>query len=102
VVMYSLTAPWLSARQVNAAYDAIGRGDYTGAAADARDADSLDPLSVEPLWAWAGAEAARGDRGAALGLFERATRRQPENSSTWFELGAAPLPRRPDPCHALA
>ena len=103
VVMYSLTAPWLSARQVTAAYDAIGRGDYTGAAADARDADSLDPLSVEPLWAWAGAETARGDPGGALRallLFERATRRQPENSSTWFELGAFQLQGLHDPCDA--
>lgn len=100
VAMYSLTAPWLSAREVNSTYDEIGRGAYGAAVADARDADSLDPLSVEPLWAWAGAETALGNRQRALGLFVRATRRQPENGSTWFALGEFQLEGLHDPCHA--
>ena len=36
----------------------------------------------------------------APSLFERATRRQPEKSSTWFELGAFQLQGLHDPCHA--
>jgi tetratricopeptide (TPR) repeat protein len=87
-------------REVNSAYDAIGRGAFVAAVADARDGDSLDPLSVDPLWAWAGAETALGNKQDALDLFERATRRQPENASTWFSLGDYRLEGLRDPCHA--
>jgi tetratricopeptide (TPR) repeat protein len=84
----SITFPWLAARKVDAAYEAIGRSEFERGASDASSADDLNPFSVDPLWAWAGAESARGDELGALHLYERAAIRQPENSSTWYELGA--------------
>lgn len=90
-VLYSLLSPWLATRRVNESYDALARGAYAQAAADARSARSLNPFSVEPLWAWAGAEDARGDAAGALRLYRRAADLQPENSSAWYDLGAYEL-----------
>src|SRR5581483_4768749 len=84
----SIVFPWLSARKVDAAYEAIGAGRFAQAADDARDANDLNPLSVEPLWAWAGAEYLRGDSLGALHLYDRAAIRQPENPTAWYQLGA--------------
>ena len=87
-VLYSITAPWISQRRVEDAYSAIARGDAGGARSAARQAHDLNPLSVEPLWAWALAEAtARNPRGT-LDRYLQATELQPENSDTWFALGA--------------
>src|SRR5207248_2135873 len=84
----SITFPWLAGRKVDAAYEAIGRSQFARAGSDASFANDLNPLSVDPLWAWAGTESARGDELGALHLYERAAIRQPQNSSTWYELGA--------------
>ena len=56
-VLYSMTAPWLAQRRVEAAYEAIAENDVAGAVSAARQARDLNPLSVEPLWAWALADA---------------------------------------------
>jgi hypothetical protein len=85
--VYSLTAPWLAANRVNDAYSAIFAGDLRGAAGDARDAASLDPLSIQPIWALATAYAALPDVGGAVRQYRRATRQQPENPDTWIALG---------------
>jgi tetratricopeptide (TPR) repeat protein len=90
-VLYSLTAPWLAQRKVEDAYVAIGRGDARGAVSAARQAHDLDPLSPEPLWAWALAEASRRNVAGAIQRYEQAADLQPENSETWYSLGAYEL-----------
>ena len=87
-LLYSLTAPWLAARRVEDVYRAISRGDAATAVSAARQAQDLNPLAVEPLWAWALAEASGGDIASALRRFEQAADLQPENSDTWYQLGA--------------
>jgi tetratricopeptide (TPR) repeat protein len=86
--LYSLTAPWLAARRVDEAYAALDRGRAAAAVAAARDAHQLDPLSLEPLWAWALAEASVRHEDAALRQYRRAVDLQPENADTWYALGA--------------
>jgi O-Antigen ligase len=86
--LYSLTAPWLGGRRVEDAYAALDRNDPAAAVSAARDARDLDPLSLEPLWAWALAEAFAGNRDAAVHQYLRAISLQPANSETWYALGA--------------
>ncbi len=90
-VIYSQVAPWLAARRVEDAYAAIGRGDPAAAAAAARDAHRLNPLSTEPLAAWALAHAAAGDVAGAVRRYRQATELQPANADTWYDLGAFEL-----------
>jgi O-antigen ligase len=90
-VLYSLTAPWLAQLRVEAAYDAIAENDVAGALSAARQARDLNPLSVEPLWAWALADARSSDPSRTLRRYTDATELQPENSDTWFALGAYEL-----------
>jgi tetratricopeptide (TPR) repeat protein len=86
--LYSLTAPWLAARRVDDSYAALGRGDLFAAASAARDAHDLNPLSLDPYQARAAADIVAGARAAALREYRRAADRQPENSETWYDLGA--------------
>jgi O-antigen ligase/polysaccharide polymerase Wzy-like membrane protein len=81
--LYSLASPWLAEHRVDAAYDALVRGDDATARAEAKAAHALNPLSIEPLWVWALAE--RDEK--ALELYRRARDREPKNAETWFELG---------------
>ena len=90
-VLYSLTAPWLAQHRVENAYTAIARGDVADARSAARQARDLNPLSVEPLWAWALADARSADPSETLRRYTDATELQPENSDTWFALGAYEL-----------
>jgi O-antigen ligase len=90
-VLYSVTAPWLAQRRVEVAYEAIAENDVAGAVSAARQARDLNPLSVEPLWAWALADARRSDPSRTLRRYTDATELQPENSDTWFALGAYEL-----------
>ena len=85
--IYSLAAPWLAVRKVDDAFAALGRGSPRAAAADARDAHDLNPLALEPLFAWAAAETLQGNDVEAEKLYMRAVRLQPLNSRSWFELG---------------
>jgi tetratricopeptide (TPR) repeat protein len=87
-VLYSLTAPWLAQRKVEDAYAAIARADAEDAGSAAREARDLNPFSVEPLWAWALAEAIARNPAGTLRRYREATDLQPENSDTWFALGA--------------
>ncbi len=84
---YSLAAPWLAGSRVNDSQTALADSNPRSAASDARDAGSLDPLSVQPIWALASAYAFVGDRVDAREQYERATRLQPENPETWVQLG---------------
>jgi cytochrome c-type biogenesis protein CcmH/NrfG len=85
--VYSLAAPWLAASRVGDSQTALAASNPRGAASDARDAASLDPQSVQPIWALAAAYSFVGDRVNARKQYERATRLQPENPETWIALG---------------
>jgi hypothetical protein len=82
--LYSLVSPWLAVRRVDDAYAALSRGDTGAAVAEASSAHNLNPVSVEPLLAWAAAESARGDVGAAGRLYTRAIAIQPDNWRPWY------------------
>jgi tetratricopeptide (TPR) repeat protein len=96
---YSLAAPWLAARDVRSANELL-LADPARAVSDARSAHDLNPLSIEPYLAWAGAEIIRGHTTQALTLYERAVKLQPENGRTWFDLGVFEFQVLNDPCHA--
>jgi tetratricopeptide (TPR) repeat protein len=84
----SLITPWLADREADAARDSLA-GDRAAEAADQADsARALNPFSVDPLFLAAEAAYARGDAREALRLYVRATELQPENWSTWYELGS--------------
>ena len=85
--VYSLAAPWLASSRVDDAYSALFAGNLRAAAADARDAASLNPFSVQPIWALAEAYSGVPDPRGALAQYRRATRLQPENPATWVALG---------------
>jgi hypothetical protein len=85
--VWVLAAPELSTRAVDRAYRQYDAGDLSAAASSARRAQSLNPLSPEPLYARATVASTRGDNVAAERLYEQATRLQPENPDTWWELG---------------
>ena len=99
--LVSLGAPWLAERRVSQAYDVVV-SDPARAAAKASDAHDLNALSVDPLFAWAVAEEARGDLREALGRYEQATRLQPKNAETWRTLATFELEVLRDPDRALA
>lgn len=83
----SLATPWLAERSVREVGAALDRGD-TAAALDAADrARSLDPLSLDPLFARARAQEARRDFDAALATYRDAVRLQPENPESLLALG---------------
>jgi tetratricopeptide (TPR) repeat protein len=86
-VLASLASPWLASRAVADAYAALERRDPEDAVDRAERARSLNPLAVEPIFAQAVAEEARGSDGEALELYISAVELQPKNSRTWFELG---------------
>jgi hypothetical protein len=85
--LYSLGAPWLADRRLDDAYAAIGRGDLVTAADEAARARSLDPVSVEPLFALGFVQDAQGQFDAARDYYARAVEVQPENREAWFLLG---------------
>jgi tetratricopeptide (TPR) repeat protein len=85
--VYSLAAPWLAERRINDAYRAINRGDLALAADKARQARTLNPTSVEPLFALGFIQDALGQFDGARDYYARATEVQPENRETWYLLG---------------
>jgi hypothetical protein len=87
-VLYSLTAPWLAGRRVDDAFAALDRNEPAAAVSAARDAQDLDPFSLDPLFVWALADEAGGDPAGALHRYAQRTRLQPENAETWYDLGA--------------
>jgi hypothetical protein len=83
----SLATPWLAERSVREVNRKLDAGDVEGAAAAARRAHSLDPLSIEPSLKLAGVEESRGRAPAARAAYAQAVRTQPENPETWYALG---------------
>lgn len=99
-VVASLAAPNLSLRGVDSAYRALDAGDLGAARDRARAARELNPLSPEPLWALADIESSAGDDRYAIAYLSEATRLQPENPDTWYELGLAYQLALGDQCRA--
>jgi tetratricopeptide (TPR) repeat protein len=87
----SLVSPWLADRRVNSSNDALESNRTAAAIERADEARSLDPLSVDPLFAEALAKEREGKVLDALRLYVRATEMQPENAETWYQLGAFEL-----------
>lgn len=85
--IWVLAAPALATRSIDAAYRHGDAGELKAAASSARRAQSLSPLSPEPLFARATIAGLAGDERAAEAFYEQATRLQPENPDTWWELG---------------
>jgi hypothetical protein len=97
---YSLAAPWLSARSVSAAYDALGRSDLRQAVSDARSAHDLNPLALDPYRVWADAEELAGNNAEALRLHGKMVSLQPENGEAWYALGEFEFDALDDACDA--
>lgn len=85
--LYSIAAPRVAAARVGDAYVELERGSVEKAIDSAKSAHSLDPLSIEPLEAWASAEETRGHLPRARELYVRAVELQPLNWVAWYELG---------------
>ena len=83
----SLAVPWAAARRVDASYAALDRGQVARAARLARDAHGLDPFSLAPFRAWAGAALAARDVDAAVRVYRLAIARQPASGPLRYELG---------------
>jgi O-antigen ligase len=78
--IYSLFGPWQSNRSVDAAYNEVF-GNRAAALADAKEAHSLNPLALEPLYLLAGLE-------NDVRFVRQATEREPRNPDTWYQLAA--------------
>jgi hypothetical protein len=93
VLVGSLASPALSSRAVERSTRALDAGRADDAAADARRAQALNPLSLEPFYARARAAERAGDPAAAEAFYVDATERQPENPEPWYFLGLFRLDR---------
>jgi hypothetical protein len=85
--VYSLAAPWLSRRDTNEALAQIDANHAKAAVASARRAHDLDPVALEPLFAWGLAEEERDNDRTARRVYVRAVEIQPLNWRSWYELG---------------
>jgi hypothetical protein len=97
----SLLVPWLAVRKTEDAYASIEK-DPAAAVSDAEQANSLNPLSADPLYALGLARALQGRFDEAERAYARAVRLQPDNPNTWFELGSFELDTRHNPVAACA
>jgi tetratricopeptide (TPR) repeat protein len=86
-LLFSLAAPWVADRYVIDAYAAIDRREPGAALDDADRARTLNPLSIDALFASAAAYEAVGNERAALDQYVDAVDLQPRNWRTWYELG---------------
>ena len=87
-VAYSLLAPWFAVRASDSALAELEAGRPAQAVGEARDARSLNPFALEPLFLEAGAAEQLGDLGAARSLYVKAIELQPLNWRPWYELGS--------------
>lgn len=83
----SVATPWLAERSLREVNRALARGDLDAARDAAEEARSLDPLSLEPVFARARVEERARDARAALAAYRRAADLQPENPESWYQLG---------------
>jgi O-antigen ligase len=85
---YSLLSPWFAQRASDSALAALEAGRPAAAVGHARDAHSLNPFALEPLFLEAGAAEQLGDLPAARALYVKAIELQPLNWWPWYELGS--------------
>ena len=86
-VALSLLTPWFAERETDSARTALADGRPLRAYRDARDARSLNPLSLDPVLVQATALEQLGDVEGARERYAAAVRLQPLNWRPWFELG---------------
>ncbi|HEX3290356.1 MAG TPA: O-antigen ligase family protein [Gaiella sp.] len=98
----AVALPRLAQDRVDRAFAAIDAGRLDDAVDAADRAGQLDPLSLGPLQARAQAADAAGDHAAAVAWYEKATRLQPENPDTWYDLGLYHAIATRDMCAAYA
>ena len=83
----SVATPWLAERELRQVNVALDRGDLDAAVNAVERARSLDPLSLEPVFAAARVAEQRRREVAALEAYREATRLQPKNPESWLQLG---------------
>ena len=88
---YSLLSPWFASRASDSALAALEAGRPAQAVGHARDARSLNPFGLEPIFLEAGAAEQLGDLSAARSLYVKAIDLQPLNWRPWYELGSFEL-----------
>lgn len=100
LVAASLVSPALSDRAVEHSTRFLDAGEIGRADDEARRAQSLNPLALEPIYARARAAERAGDDARALGFYEQAVDLQPENPEPWVILGRFRLAVLEDACGA--
>ena len=98
----TVALPRLAQGQVDRGFEAIDAGRLSEAVDAADRARLLNPLSLGPLQVRAFAADAAGDTAAAVAWYEEATRLQPENPDTWYDLGLYHSTATHDLCAAYA
>jgi tetratricopeptide (TPR) repeat protein len=83
----SVATPWLADRELRKVNVALDRGDLEAARDAVERARSLDPLSLQPVFADARVAEQRRREVAALEAYREATRLQPKNPESWLQLG---------------
>jgi tetratricopeptide (TPR) repeat protein len=79
--------PFFSVRAYNSALAEVGQGKPDAAAVDARRAQRLDPLAVDPLVVLSLVEQRRGEPQLALDALNKAVKLQPDNWQVRYQLG---------------
>jgi tetratricopeptide (TPR) repeat protein len=93
IVVITLALAWIMAQPMRsanadaAALSAATKGQLGTAIADARNARSEDPVSVDPLFELAAFDHANGDQNGALSELRTAVDLQPDNPTTWLQEG---------------
>lgn len=99
-VLASFASPRVAERSVRASTRALDDGDYELARNRALRARSLNPLSLDPIFALARIEERRGQLDAAEDRYVQAAELQPENPATWYALGLFEFEARGRMCAA--
>ena len=97
----AVSEPWRSEDKGNDAIALASQGNFDGARAAARRAESLDPLSVDPYFDRAAVEDAAGNKLGAVTALERAVQVQPANPEAWQRLGEYYLNNLRQPTQAI-
>jgi hypothetical protein len=98
--VFSVATPWAADQRIEDSHAAQNENDLRAAAAAARDAHDLNPLSAEALLAWALAEERQRNKARAADLYDQATDLQPENPRPWRARAAFELKTLKDPAAA--
>ena len=91
LVALSWFVPYASDRAYSRALLLAAESRTTPAIVQARMAHRLDPLAVQPLFTLAELEQQQGKMNAALAALQQAVKLQPQNYSTYYELGLMQL-----------